>query len=108
MWCGAPTNGADARAVVIATRKIIDRSPCGTGTSARVALRAARGEQRIGDVFTHESMIGSTFKGRVERHVTLNAGIPAIIPSIEGSVYITGISTHLIDDREPYRQGFLS
>ncbi|MBP2236481.1 4-hydroxyproline epimerase [Sinorhizobium kostiense] len=108
MWCGAPTNGGDARAVVIATPKIIDRSPCGTGTSARVALRAARGEQEIGDVFIHESLIGSTFKGRIERHVTLAAGMPAIIPSVEGNAYITGASTHLIDDQEPYVEGFLS
>ncbi|WFU04848.1 4-hydroxyproline epimerase (plasmid) [Rhizobium sp. CB3171] len=108
MWCGAPMKGADARAVVIATPKIIDRSPCGTGTSARVALRAARGEQQIGDVFSHESLIGSIFKGRIERHVTLDAGIPAVIPSVEGRAYITGVSTHVIDDQEPYAAGYLT
>lgn len=108
MWCGAAQSGGDARAVVIATPKIIDRSPCGTGTSARVALRAARGEQAVGDVFVHESLIGSSFKGRVERHVTLENGHPAIIPSVEGEAYITGLSTHYINDSEPYKNGYLT
>lgn len=108
MWCGAAQNGGEARAVVIATPKIIDRSPCGTGTSARVALRASRGDQKIGDVFVHESLIGSSFKGRVERHVTLNSGLEAVIPSVEGSAYITGLSTHYIDDSEPYAKGYLT
>lgn len=107
MWCGAPRNGGDASAVVIATPKIIDRSPCGTGTSARVALRAARGEQKQGDVFVHESIIGSSFKGRVERDATLRSGGPAIIPSVEGRAAITGLSTHFIADDEPYARGFL-
>lgn len=108
MWCGAPRAGGDARAVVIATPKIIDRSPCGTGTSARVALRADRGEQRIGDVFVHESLIGSSFKGRVERHAALRSGLPAVIPSVEGAAYITGLATHFIEDTEPYASGFLT
>jgi 4-hydroxyproline epimerase len=108
MWCGAARVGGHARSVVIATPTIIDRSPCGTGTSARVALRAARGEQDIGDVFVHESLIGSTFNGRVERHVTLANGHPAVIPSIEGSAYITGLSTHFVDESEPYAHGFLA
>lgn len=107
MWAGKARHGGDASSVVISTPKIIDRSPCGTGTSARVALRAARGEQDIGDVFVHESIIGSSFKGRVEKHVTLNSGSPAIIPSVEGTAYITGISTHFINEDEPYAAGFL-
>lgn len=108
MWCGAPQAGGDARGVVIATPQIIDRSPCGTGTSARVALRAARGEQAVGDVFTHESLIGSAFRGRVERHLTLTTGQPAVIPSVEGSAYVTGQSVHVIDDAAPYAAGFLA
>ncbi len=107
MWCGAARAGGDAGAVVIATPKIIDRSPCGTGTSARVALRAARGEQKVGDVFVHESLIGSSFKGRVERHVALQSGLTAVIPSVEGCAFITGLSTHFIDDAEPYAEGYL-
>ncbi len=108
MWCGKPQVGGDARGVVIATPAIIDRSPCGTGTSARVALRAARGEQTEGDVFTHESLIGSVFWGRVEARTKLKSGLEAIIPSVEGEAYITGHATHLIDDAEPYAAGFLA
>lgn len=108
MWCGKAQNGGDARAVVIATPAIIDRSPCGTGTSARVALRAARGQQSEGDVFTHESLIGSAFQGRVESHVRLASGLEAIIPSVEGAAYITGFSTQLVDTDQPYAQGFLA
>ena len=108
MWCGAAKNGGDARAVVIATPTIIDRSPCGTGTSARVALRAARGEQEVGDAFVHESLILTTFTGRVERHVKLGSGLDAVIPSVEGSAFITGTSTHLIDEDEPFAAGYLT
>ncbi|NIF20009.1 4-hydroxyproline epimerase [Candidatus Pantoea multigeneris] len=108
MWGGAPQVGGDARGVVIATPKIIDRSPCGTGTSARVALRAARGLQDIGDVFVHESIIGTTFKGRVEEHLTLRNGTPAVRPSVEGVAYVTGRSSHFIDDEQPFYSGFLA
>ena len=108
MWCGAAKAGGDARAVVIATPAIIDRSPCGTGTSARVALRAARGEQREGDVFTHESLILSAFKGRVEARTKLKSGLDAVIPSVEGQAYITGRSTHVINSDHPYAAGFLA
>ncbi len=107
MWCGKAQFGGDARSVVVATPAIVDRSPCGTGTSARVALRAAKGEQQIGDRFEHESLIGSSFVGRIEEHTHLNNGQPAIIPSIEGRAYITGLSTHFIDTEEPYSEGFL-
>jgi 4-hydroxyproline epimerase len=108
MWCGTPKTGGTASAVVIATPAIIDRSPCGTGTSARVALRAARGEQSVGDVFVHESLIGSTFNGRVEARTRLMSGLDAIIPSVEGTAYITGNSVHTIDDSQPYAKGFLA
>lgn len=108
MWCGTPKAGGDASSVVIATPTIIDRSPCGTGTSARVALRAARGEQKEGDVFAHESLIGSIFKGRVESRTKLKSGLDAIVPSVEGSAYITGHATHFINDDEPYAKGFLA
>lgn len=108
MWCGAPQSGGDARGVVIATPAIIDRSPCGTGTSARVALRAARGEQKEGDAFRHESLIGSMFTGRVEGRTRLKSGLEAIIPSVEGQAFITGHSTHLIDSDAPYATGFLA
>lgn len=107
MWTGTPTvEGADARNAVFYGDKAIDRSPCGTGTSARMAHWAARGDLSKGDTFVHESIIGSLFTGRVED--TLKVGDrPAITPSIEGWARITGDNTIYIDDRDPFAHGFI-
>ena len=106
MWTGAPKNpGADARNAVFYGEKAIDRSPCGTGTSARIAQKAARGELRVGDSFVHESIIGSLFDGRVEA-ATRVGDFDAIIPSIAGRAWITGYNTIFLDDRDPFVKGF--
>ena len=107
LWTGAPTQeGADARNAVFYGDKAIDRSPCGTGTSARMAQRHAKGLLREGDGFVHESIIGSLFKGRVEKATTV-ANRKAIIPSIGGWARTTGYNTIFIDDRDPYAHGFV-
>ncbi|CAH2394550.1 4-hydroxyproline epimerase [Mesorhizobium ventifaucium] len=107
LWTGAPTDSqADARNAVFYGDKAIDRSPCGTGTSARMAQLHAKGKLGTGDEFVHESIIGSLFKGRVEKQVTV-AGKPAIIPSIGGWARMTGLSTIFIDDRDPFAHGFV-
>jgi 4-hydroxyproline epimerase len=107
MWTGAPqAEDADGRAVVIAGRTLIDRSPCGTGTSARVAQRHARGLLREGQSFTHQSLINSTFVGRVETVTRLESGLHAVLPSIEGQAWITGRGEHYVDESQPYAQGF--
>jgi 4-hydroxyproline epimerase len=107
MWTGAPTGAnSHARGVVIAGDQIIDRSPCGTGTSARVAQRFARGLLALGEPFQHESIIGSFFIGRAEAQTTLTSGLPAVFPSIEGRAWITGRSEHYIDPSDPYSTGF--
>ncbi|MBR27730.1 MAG: hydroxyproline-2-epimerase [Rhodobacteraceae bacterium] len=106
MWTGAPTAaGAAARNAVFYGDKAIDRSPCGTGTSARMAQWAAQGRLAPGDAFAHESIIGSVFDGRVEAAAEV-AGRPAIIPSVAGWARLTGLNTIFIDDRDPYAQGF--
>ncbi|ADO44298.1 proline racemase (plasmid) [Ketogulonicigenium vulgare Y25] len=106
-WTGAPTvDGAHARNAVFYGDKAIDRSPCGTGTSARMAQLAAKGKLSVGDAFWHESIIGSIFKGRVEAAAEV-AGQPAIIPSIGGWARQTGFNTIFIDDRDPYAHGFV-
>ena len=106
MWTDQPRSaGAHGRNAVFYGERAIDRSPCGTGTSARVAQLAARGELKPGDTFVHESIIGSRFTARVLESVDL-AGTPAIIPSIEGSAYATGYNTVWIDDRQPFPDGF--
>jgi len=106
MWTGRPTQaGAQARNAVFYGEKAIDRSPCGTGTSARMAQLAARGRLAVGDDFVHESIIGSLFRGRVEA-ATEVAGRPAIVPSIEGWARMTGLNTIFLDPRDPYVEGF--
>lgn len=107
LWTGAPTHPeAHARNAVFYGDKAIDRSPCGTGTSARMAQLHAKGRLKAGDAFMHESIIGSLFKGRVEREVEV-AGRQAIIPSIGGWARMTGLNTIFIDDRDPFAHGFV-
>lgn len=107
LWTGKPRNAeADARNAVFYGDKAIDRSPCGTGTSARMAQLHAKGKLKEGDSFIHESIIGSLFKGRVEKEVSV-AGKPAIIPSIGGWARMTGLNTIFIDDRDPFAHGFI-
>ncbi|MEM1270917.1 MAG: 4-hydroxyproline epimerase [Bacteroidota bacterium] len=108
LWTGRPTKSeAHARNAVFYGDKAIDRSPCGTGTSARMAQWAAKGRLIPGDDFIHESIIGSLFHGRVESAVSV-AGRPAIVPSIEGWARVTGINTIFVDpDDDPYAHGFV-
>jgi 4-hydroxyproline epimerase len=106
LWTGAPKDSrATARNAVFYGDKAIDRSPCGTGTSARMAQWARTGRLRKGDEFIHESIIGSLFRGRVEQTTTIG-NLPAIIPSIGGWARMTGFNTIFIDDRDPYAHGF--
>ncbi len=107
LWTGSPINpGATGRNAVFYGDKAIDRSPCGTGTSARMAQWYAKGKLKKGDQFIHESFIGSTFIGRIEEETTLD-GNPAIRPSIEGWARIYGYNTISIDtDDDPYAHGF--
>ena len=107
LWTGAPRMPeATARNAVFYGDKAIDRSPCGTGTSARMAQWAAQGRLSVGDEFVHESIIGSLFHGRVNAATTV-ADRPAIIPSISGWARQTGLNTIYIDDRDPFAHGFV-
>ncbi len=107
LWAGKvidPTS--TARNAVFYGDKAIDRSPCGTGTSARLAQWYAKGKLKKGENFIHESIIGSKFIGRIEEVTELN-GKPAIIPSVEGWAKIYGYNTIKIDpDDDPYAYGF--
>ncbi|MEP1150493.1 MAG: 4-hydroxyproline epimerase [Balneola sp.] len=106
LWAGKPTKGnSTARNAVFYGDKAIDRSPCGTGTSARMAQWYAKGKLSKGDEFVHESIIGSQFIGRIEEETSLN-GVKAIVPSIEGWAKITGYNTIFIDNDDPYAHGF--
>lgn len=106
LWAGdTKSPGATARNAVFYGDKAIDRSPCGTGTSARMAQWFARSRLHKGDTFIHESIIGSTFIGKIEDVVHLY-GRQAIIPSIEGWAKVYGYNTIKIDDDDPYAKGF--
>jgi 4-hydroxyproline epimerase len=106
LWTGKVLDPAStARNAVFYGDKAIDRSPCGTGTSARMAQWHAKGRLRKGEPFIHESIIGSKFTGRIEE-VTELAGRPAIIPSVEGWAKVTGFNTIILDDDDPYVHGF--
>jgi len=106
LWTGDTiSSDATARNAVFYGDKAIDRSPCGTGTSARMAQWYGKGKFKKGDEFIHESFIGSKFIGRVEEETDV-MGIPAIIPSIQGWAKIYGQNTITIDDDDPYAHGF--
>lgn len=106
MWTGATLSSeATGRNAVFYGDKAIDRSPCGTGTSARMAQWHAKGKLKQGDRFIHESIIGSQFVGTIEEETTL-AGRPAIVPGIEGWARIMGYNTIIIDEDDPYAFGF--
>lgn len=106
LWTGNTISpNATARNAVFYGDKAIDRSPCGTGTSARMAQWYAKGKLNIGEDFVHESYIGSQFVGRIEEQTTL-AGKKAIIPTIQGWAMVYGYNTIIIDDDDPYAHGF--
>lgn len=108
LWTGSPLQASStARNAVFYGDKAIDRSPCGTGTSARMAQWYAKGRLQPGDRFIHESIIGSTFIGTIEA-VTTVADQPAIIPGIEGWARVYGLNTITIDpEDDPYASGFI-
>jgi len=99
------SDAADGPNAVFYGDRAIDRSPCGTGTSARLAHLTAKGRLKVGDAFVHESYIGSRFIGRVEAAISL-AGRPAITPSIEGGAISTGFNTIWIDRNDVFWKGF--
>ena len=106
MWCDKPRDPkAHARNAVFYGEKAIDRSPCGTGSSARMAHLVAKGRLAVGQEFVHESIIGTLFHCRVEGATTV-AGRAAILPSVAGWARVTGHNTIIVDDRDPLAHGF--
>jgi len=106
IFTGPPsTEQADLRNVTIFAEAEVDRSPCGTGTCAVMAVLAAMGLLGPEQTFTHESIVGSRFEGRVVGE-TMIGELPAIVPEIAGEAYVTGEHTFIIDPRDPFAQGF--
>jgi 4-hydroxyproline epimerase len=106
LWTGLPlSETATSRNAVFYGDKAIDRSPCGTGTSARMAQWVARGRLQVGSSFTHESYIGSTFEGQVLGPARIG-DFEGIIPEVRGSAWVYGYNTLIIDQDHPYPEGF--
>ncbi len=106
MWCDKPLNPrAHARNAVFYGDKAIDRSPCGTGSSARMAQLAAKGRLQVGSEFVHESIIGTMFDCRIES-ATRVGPYAAIRPSVAGWARVIGHNTIFVDDRDPLAHGF--
>jgi proline racemase len=101
----SPTPGVTMRNAVFYSAEAIDRSPCGTGTSAEMAYRHAVGLQKLNEEFVSESIIGSRFYGSLIEETKVG-DLPAVIPTIRGSAYITGINQWVLDERDPWPHGF--
>ncbi len=99
-------DGADARSAVVIRPGWVDRSPCGTGTSARMAQLHARGELGLDRPFVHESVLGTRFTGRLVGASSVG-GLPAVVPTITGRAWVTGIAQYLLDPDDPFPAGFL-
>ena len=106
LWGGTPTQErSTASNVVFYGEKALDRSPCGTGTSARMAQLFAQGKLKVGEDYIHESIIGSKFIGNVEAEAKVGS-FQGIIPSIQGSARIIGYNQLILDPEDPYVKGF--
>jgi proline racemase len=105
IWTAPPSNGADGRAATAIYPGWLDRSPCGTGTSARMAQLWARGDLAVGAPFVHESVIGTRFTGRLLEEVDVG-GRRAVVPEITGRAWITGMGQYLLDPEDPFPEGF--
>ncbi|WP_326559787.1 proline racemase family protein [Micromonospora sp. NBC_01796] len=99
-------DGADARNAVVIHPGWVDRSPCGTGTSARMAQRHARGLLELDTDFVNESPIGTRFTGRLTGTTTVG-DLPAVLPTVTGRAWITATAQYLLDPEDPFPEGFL-
>lgn len=105
IFTGPPEGAADLRNVTVFADREVDRSPCGSGTAAVMAVLDAMGMLPVDHLFTHESIIGTTFRGRILSRTSV-ADLPAIVPEIEGSASITGEHTFIVSDDDPLAAGF--
>lgn len=106
-FSGPPKSpAADIQNCVVALPQVVDRSPCGTGTSAKAALLYDEGKLKVGESFNHESIIGSIFKCEIAGETTVG-GIPAVYPKVTGNACVMGFATWILDPKDPFPEGFL-
>ncbi len=106
MYVDNPSPGIHARNMMVFAQRSFDRSPCGTCTSARLALLHAQGRIGVDEEFVNESILGTVFRSRIVEESRVD-GYPAIVPEVTGSAYLTGFHQFLIDPRDPLKEGFL-
>jgi proline racemase len=107
VWCDSPsTVEAHARNVPVNAAGGFDRSPCGTATCARLAILHDEGALAVGETFVNQGLVGTLYKGRIVRLAEV-AGVPAVVPEIEGSAWLTGGLDLWVDDTDPFPEGFL-
>jgi proline racemase len=116
-FTGAPTGRGSAKNTVVISSGpfdperpqtwtgILDRSPCGTGTCARMAVMHARKQLRLDEDFVHEGILGTTFTGRLVRETSVGP-FPAVVPTITGSAYVYAIANYVLDPDDPFPEGF--
>jgi proline racemase len=95
----------DVKQVIVAPPGALDRSPCGTGASAHLAVLAAKGAARLGDELLFEGLMGTTFAAKVAQART-EAGLPVIVPQVRGRAFLTGFYQHVLDRDDPFPEGF--
>lgn len=103
---GPKHKDADIQNCVVALPKTVDRSPCGTGTSAKSAVLYNHGKLKVGESFIHESIIGSCFKCEIVEETTVE-GFPAVVPKVTGNACIQGFATWILDPKDTFPEGFL-
>lgn len=105
-WSETDTPGATLKNCVVFGQGQVDRSPCGTGTSAKLATLYARGEFKVGEKFFYESILGTIFEGEIVE-TTKVGEFDAVVPQVTGSAYITGFNHFVIDEEDPVKYGFI-
>lgn len=105
-WSETDTEGATLRNCVVFGQGQVDRSPCGTGTSAKLATLYAKGELKKGEKFFYESILGTIFEGEIVDTAKVGE-FDAVVPQITGSAYITGFNHFVIDEEDPVKYGFI-
>ena len=104
------SNRLNSRNVVVLGHQMVDRSPCGTGTCAELAVRFARGQALPGQLFTSQGILGTQFTAQIVEQVQFTSGkvpYPAIRPRLEGQAYLTGFHQFILHDDDPFPEGFL-
>ena len=105
-WSETETEGATLKNCVVFGKGQVDRSPCGTGTSAKMATLFARGELKVGEPFYYESILGTIFEGKILDTAKVG-GYDAVIPQITGSAYITAFNHFVMEENDPLKYGFV-